>query len=82
MTKGDGTNKFILTEFDADLYLDFSDDFTGTAGVFDVSAHFANGAVVSVVDGDNYLGDLLLPAEMWMCLYCTRNYKRRDWSEV
>ena len=55
--KGDGTNKFILTEFDADLYLDFSDDFTGTAGVFDVSAHFANGAVVSVVDGDNYLGD-------------------------
>jgi len=55
--KGDGTNKFILTEFDSDLYLDFSDDFTGTAGVFDVSAHFANGAVVSVVDGDNYLGD-------------------------
>ena len=55
--KGDGTNKFILTEFDADLYLDFSDDFTGTAGVFDVSSHFANGAVVSVVDGDNYLGD-------------------------
>lgn len=55
--KGDGTDKFILTEFDSDLYLDFSDDFTGTAGVFDVSSHFANGAVVSVIDGDNYVGD-------------------------
>lgn len=55
--KGDGTDKFILTEFDANLNMDFADDFTGTAGVFDVSTHFANGAVVSVVDGDNYLGD-------------------------
>jgi len=55
--KGDGTDKFILTEFDSNLYLDFSDDFTGTAGVFDVSSHFANGAVVSVIDGDNYVGD-------------------------
>ena len=55
--KGDGTDKFILTEFDSDLNLDFSDDFTGTAGVFDVSTHFANGAVVSVVNGDDYLGD-------------------------
>jgi len=55
--KGDGTDKFILTEFDADLNMDFADDFTGTAGVFDVSSHFANGAVVDVVDGDNYLGE-------------------------
>ena len=54
--KGDGTDKLILTEFDADLNLDFSDDFTGTAGVFDVSTHFANGAVVDVRSGDNYLG--------------------------
>lgn len=54
--KGDGTDKFILTEFDANLNMDFSDSFTGTAGVFDVSTHFANDAVVSVVDGDNYLG--------------------------
>ena len=54
--KGDGTDKFILTEFDADLNMDFSDEFTGSAGVFDVSTHFANDAVVSVVDGDNYLG--------------------------
>lgn len=55
--KGDGTDKFILTEFDSNLYLDFSDDFTGTAGVFDVSSHFADGAVVSVIDGNNYIGD-------------------------
>jgi|TARA_R100000482_G_scaffold69715_1_gene26316 hypothetical protein len=54
--KGDGTNKFILTEFDSSLELDFSEDFTGSAGVFDVSSHFANGAVVDVVNGDDYLG--------------------------
>ena len=55
--KGDGTDKFILTEFDSDLNLDFADDFTGTAGVFSVSTHFANGATVSVIDGDNYVGE-------------------------
>ena len=54
--KGDGTDKFILTEFDSSLELDFADDFTGSAGVFDVSSHFANGAVVDVVNGDDYLG--------------------------
>jgi len=54
--KGDGTDKFILTEFDSSLELDFSNTFTGTAGVFDVSSHFANGAVVDVVNGDDYLG--------------------------
>ena len=55
--KGDGTDKFILTEFDSNLLLDFSDSFTGSAGVFNVSSHFANGAVVSVIDGDNFLGN-------------------------
>ena len=54
--KGNGTDKFILMEFDANLNLDFSDDFTGTAGVFDVSSHFADGAVVDVVNGTDYLG--------------------------
>ena len=54
--KGDDTNKFILTEFDSSLELDFSNTFTGTAGVFNVSSHFANGAVVDVVNGDDYLG--------------------------
>lgn len=54
---GDGTQKFILMEFDSDLNMDFADNFTGTAGVFDVSSHFANGAVVKVVNGTDYLGE-------------------------
>jgi hypothetical protein len=37
--------------------MDFSDNFTGTAGVFDVSSHFENGAKVKVVDGTDYLGE-------------------------
>ena len=53
---GAGTDKFILMEFDSNLNLDFSDDFTGTAGVFNVSGHFADGAVVDVVNGTDYLG--------------------------
>ena len=55
--KGDGTNKFILMELDADKNLDFSATFSGTAGLFDVSTHFANGAVVSVVSSTDYIGD-------------------------
>jgi hypothetical protein len=53
---GAGTEKYILTEFDSNLNLDFSDNFTGVAGVFDVSAHFADGAVVDVVDDSDYIG--------------------------
>lgn len=53
---GAGTDKHILMEFDSDLNMDFSNTFTGTAGVFDVSSHFANGAVVNVTSGNNYLG--------------------------
>jgi len=54
---GAGTNKHILMEFDSTLNMDFSDTFTGSAGVFDVSSHFENGATVKVVDGTNYLGE-------------------------
>ena len=54
---GAGTDKHILMEFESTLNMDFSDDFTGTAGVFDVSSHFANGAVVKVVSGNDYLGE-------------------------
>jgi hypothetical protein len=54
---GAGTDKHILMEFESTLNMDFSDNFTGTAGVFDVSSHFANGASVKVVDGTNYLGE-------------------------
>jgi hypothetical protein len=53
---GAGTKKYILTEFDSNLNLDFSNTFTGVAGVFDVSAHFQNGAVVDVVDDTDYIG--------------------------
>jgi hypothetical protein len=53
---GAGTQKYILTEFDSNLNLDFSDTFTGVAGVFNVSAHFQNGAVVDVVDDTDYIG--------------------------
>ena len=36
--------------------MDFSDTFDGSAGVFSVSSHFSNGAVVDVVDDTEYLG--------------------------
>ena len=55
--KGNGTNKLILSELDSNKNLDFCANFTGTAGVFDVSSHFSNGAVVSVINGTDYLGD-------------------------
>jgi len=54
---GTGTNKLFLEQFDQNLVLDFSDEFSGSSGVFDVSSHFANGAVVDVVDGTEYLGE-------------------------
>lgn len=54
---GAGTDKHILMEFDSSLNMDFSDTFTGTAGVFDVSSHFEDGAVVKVVNSTNYLGE-------------------------
>ena len=55
--QGDGTNKLFLEQFDSDLQLDLSDDYTGTSGVFDVSAVFADGAEVDVIDGNEYLGN-------------------------
>lgn len=48
--------KFVLCEFKPDANLDFSDTFSGTAGVFDVSSHFSNGAVVDALSGTDYLG--------------------------
>ncbi len=53
---GAGTDKHILMEFDSNLNMDFAEDFTGTAGVFDVSSHFANGAVVKVINGNDFIG--------------------------
>lgn len=54
---GDGTNRIVLCEFDTGYNTDLSSTYTGTAGVFNVSADFHNGAVVSVIDGNNYVGE-------------------------
>jgi hypothetical protein len=53
---GDGTEKLVLEQFNTSMKMDFCADFTGVDGVFDVSAHFADGAVVHAVDGTEYLG--------------------------
>jgi hypothetical protein len=57
---GNGTQKFIFSEFDVSMNLDFSNNFTGTAGVFDVSSHFENGAVVQVINGTDYIGEFIV----------------------
>jgi hypothetical protein len=54
---GAGTEKIHLCEFDSTYNTDMSGTYTGTAGVFDVSADFANGAVVNVISGNNYVGE-------------------------
>ena len=53
---GSGTDKLFLEQFDNTLNMDFSDNFTGASGVFTVSSHFSDGAVVDVVDDTEYLG--------------------------
>ena len=53
---GSGTEKLFLERFTTQRDMDFSDEFTGSAGVFTVSSHFANGAVVDVTSDDEYLG--------------------------
>ena len=54
---GSGTDAYFLEEILLDMPMDFCDEYTGTAGVFDVSADFADGAVVKVVSGTDYLGE-------------------------
>ena len=54
---GSGTNSLVLCELDATLNMDCSNEYTGTAGVFDVSNFFDDGAVVSVVSDTDYLGE-------------------------
>jgi len=53
---GDGTTKIILCEFKDGFNLDMAKDYTGTAGVFDVSGEFEDGAELHVIDGNNYVG--------------------------
>ena len=54
--KGDGTTKIILCEFKDGFNLDMAKNYTGAAGVFDVSGEFADGAELDVIDGNNYVG--------------------------
>jgi len=53
---GNGTPALCLEQFTPELNMDFSADFTGSAGVFNVSSTFSDGAVVDVIDGTEYLG--------------------------
>ena len=54
---GDGTTKIILCEFNTAFNTDMAGIYAGTAGVFDVSNEFADGAVLQVIDGDNFVGE-------------------------
>lgn len=54
---GNGTKKYALCEFDETLNTDVCQVYSGSAGVFDVSDFYVDGAVVNVVDGNNYIGE-------------------------
>ena len=54
---GDGEVRIVLCEFDSSFNTDMAKSYSGTAGVFDVSGDFNNGAVLSVVSGNNFIGE-------------------------
>ncbi len=54
---GDGTKKIHLCEFDSTFNLDMAKTYSGSNGVFNVAADFNNGAVLRVVNGNNYIGE-------------------------
>ena len=53
---GNGTQNIVLCQLTYDHNMDYAKNYTGTAGVFNVSSDFANGAVVNVISGNNYVG--------------------------
>jgi len=55
--QGDNVEVFAICEFDEAYNTDVSSVYTGTGGVFDVSDFYENGAVLNVVDGNNYVGE-------------------------
>jgi hypothetical protein len=57
---GDGTEKIVLCEFNAGFNTDMAKEYSGTAGVFNVSSDFNNGAAVQVVDGNNFVGEFIV----------------------
>ena len=54
---GDGEVRIVLCEFDSSFNTDMAKSYSGTAGVFNVSGDFNNGAVLSVVSGNNFIGE-------------------------
>lgn len=53
---GSGTDSFVLCEMNQNMNLDCGNYYTGSAGLFDVSDFFEDGAVVDVVSSTDYLG--------------------------
>tara|TARA_R110000772_G_scaffold54324_1_gene124059 strand:+ start:8328 stop:10565 length:2238 start_codon:yes stop_codon:yes gene_type:complete len=55
--QGDNVEVFAICEFDEAYNTDVSSIYIGTNGVFDVSDFYENGAVLNVIDGNNYVGE-------------------------
>ena len=55
--QGDGVQKFALCEFDEAYNTDVCGIYNGANGVFNVSDFYADGKVLNVVDGNNYVGE-------------------------
>jgi hypothetical protein len=55
--QGDNVEVFAICEFDEAYNTDISSIYSGTAGVFDVSDYYEDGAVLNVVDRNNYVGE-------------------------
>ena len=64
--RGGGTNKYILCEFDNTFNTDMAKTYSGSNGVFNVSADFTNGAVLDVVSGTHYLGQFTVASGISM----------------
>ena len=57
---GSGSQAFFLEEFQASMPMDYCNQYSNgsnATGVFTVSSNFANGAVVKVVSGSDYVGE-------------------------
>jgi hypothetical protein len=53
---GSGSQSFVLTELNQNINLDCGNIYSGTAGVFNVSNFFEDGAELDVVSSTDYLG--------------------------
>ena len=57
---GDDSTRIVLCEFKSGFNTDMSSTYAATStnsGIFTVSSQFANGAVVNVISGNNYIGE-------------------------